>query len=45
MKLTKNEKSVLILLIKNPLITNKDIAKKLKIRVETLYRKIKKFGL
>jgi len=31
MKLGKNEKFVLMLLIKNPLITNKEIAKKLKI--------------
>lgn len=31
MKLTKNEKAALILMVKNPLITNRDIAKKLKI--------------
>ena len=31
MKLNKNEKFVLMLMIKNPLITNKEIAKKLKI--------------
>ncbi|MBS1257673.1 MAG: hypothetical protein MAG551_00718 [Candidatus Scalindua arabica] len=31
MKLNKNEKFVLMLMVKDPLITNKDIAKKLKI--------------